>query len=240
MPARPRFCRKIVTSGSKFASEDAQTPITKQKDRDRVKFAAKVATNSAGVETPSKSPRVRESKRRLVCIEKLINRTPSEAAVHTKAETPAFINVHRPSKSGKRTHAVSQRSRTPTGAAYLTSTPYSPLDTEVTPSTTTGGGQKPGKCIPASPRVRESRYPPSPHPRGPKRSRTPTGSPHRRSRNRTKVTTVHALLPLDTKAWQMSASIAEDPGIETTFGSSIERRQRPDAHAKAETPAFIT
>ena len=34
--------------------EDAQTPITKQKDRVRVKLAAKVATNSAGVETPSK------------------------------------------------------------------------------------------------------------------------------------------------------------------------------------------
>ena len=50
---------KIVTSGPKFASEDAQSPITKQKNRVRVKLAAKVASNSAGVETPSKIERLK-------------------------------------------------------------------------------------------------------------------------------------------------------------------------------------
>ena len=129
------------------------------------------------------------------------------------------------SHPGKRTHAVSQRSRTPTGAAHLTSTPYSPLDTRSRLQPRLEEVKKPGQCMPASPRVRESRYPPSPHPRGPKRSRTPTGSPHRRSRNRIKVTTVHALPPLDTKAWQMSASNATE--VQHTLGV----RNKTEVHA---------
>ena len=80
-------------------------------------------------------PKVRESKRRLVCI----NRTPSEAEVHTKAERPASTTFTGPPE----TEALNRMLRSPQGwrpwtprprylpnTPYLTSTPYSPLDTK--------------------------------------------------------------------------------------------------------------
>ena len=67
-------------------------------------------------------PKVRESKRRLVCI----NRTPSEAEVHTKAERPASTTFTGPQGWRPWTPRPRYLPNTP----YLTSTPYSPLDTK--------------------------------------------------------------------------------------------------------------
>ena len=101
-------------------------------------------------------------------------------------------------------------------AAHLTSTPYPPLDT---------------KAWQMSASIR-------------------------RSRNRIKVKTVHALLPLDTKVVNQGHNhrlprhglksepkpgkrppASEGPGIETTFGLPIERRQRPRSTPKPRRPS---
>ena len=171
-----------------------------------------------------------------------------------------------------------------------------PLD-KVKPSTTTGGGQKPGKCLPASPKVpnahgsrlshvhallasghrghafnhdwRRSKawqmhasiaegpgneIPAFNHthavPKVPNAHRNCNGGPTQAwspNLGRGTCLTRHTSRPSLARLWtpkpgkcprrHTPASIAEDPGIETTFGLPIERRQRPRSTPKPRRPS---